>query len=167
MTADSFRRRGYITYEELKARGLLPPEKRMLKGPVAIAECPEEIPCDVCAAVCPFKAIEMPRISNNPKVIFERCPGCAICVQACPGLAIRVVRYKYIGENSMVILPYELLPLPKVGDVVDLLDRLGRKIGEGKVVSVAPRTKYKTPLVGVSVPRKLALEVRYIRVKKK
>ncbi|OYT55280.1 MAG: ferredoxin [Desulfurococcales archaeon ex4484_217_2] len=158
---------GAIHLEDLEKWDKLPPKEILEKQATVIIECLEEIPCDVCAAVCPFKAIEMPRISDNPKVIFERCPGCAICVQACPGLAIRVVRYKYIGDNSMVILPYELLPLPKVGDIVDLLDRLGRKIGEGKVVSVAPRTKYKTPLVGVSVPRKLALEVRYIRVKKK
>ena len=53
----SLRETGILTTAELKEMGMFPSEERMRKGPVAIAECVEHIPCNPCETSCPFHAI--------------------------------------------------------------------------------------------------------------
>ena len=48
---------GYPTMEEIKAANGWPTEERFAQGPVAIAECVQEIPCNPCEGACPFHAI--------------------------------------------------------------------------------------------------------------
>jgi len=166
MSVPEFRRRGYITLEELKALGLVPPEERLRKGPVAILECPEEIPCNICVDACPAKAIEMDGICGIPRVRWDRCIGCATCVAMCPGLAAFVVDLSRAHEGrAYVYLPHEFLPRPQPGDVVKLLDRSGQIVGEGRVVEV--REWNRTLVVKVEVPPDLAMEVRAIWVEKR
>ncbi len=64
-------------------------------------------------------------------------------------------------------MPHELLPIPKRGDEVILLNRKGEEVGTGKVVLVIPRDKSvgDTPVLTVEVPLNLAWEVRAIRAK--
>ena len=57
MASCKVRERGYIELEELKEIGLLPPPERLKRGPVAVLECPEEIPCNIFVQFCPVKAI--------------------------------------------------------------------------------------------------------------
>jgi len=159
----NFRRSGIITVDELKKLGLVPPEERLAKGPVAIAECPEEIPCNICVDACPLKAIHMNSINDIPRIDWGKCIGCGICVSKCPGLAIFVVDMSK-PNKAYVTLPHEFLPVPKVGDEVMLLSRSGEDLGRGKVVRVWEHNR--TWVVTVEVPKNLAMEVRAIWVRR-
>lgn len=155
---------GIITPEELKAA--MPPEDRLAKGPVAIIECLQDIPCDPCVYACPVKAIQMQEgITDRPILDFEKCTGCGLCVPKCPGLAIFIVN-KNIGEGkASVSMSHELLPIPLKDQMVSLLDRSGKMVGEGKVLRVLNPPLYdKTAVVTVEVPEKMVMEIRAIRV---
>ena len=158
-TSSNFRSTGIIGAEELSKLGLLPPEERLRKGPVAIIECPELIPCNICVDACPHNAISMERIIDIPKVDWEKCVGCGTCVAFCPGLAIFIVDVSKPGK-ALVTVPHEFLPAPKVGEEVWLLGRDGRRLGKGRVVKAWERNK--TWVVTVEVPEELAMEVRAV-----
>ncbi len=157
-----YRKTGIISVDELKKLGFIPPEERLRKGPVAIIECPEEIPCNICVDACPHKAITMESIISLPRLDWNKCVGCKLCVALCPGLAIFVVDLSR-EDKAYVTVPHEFLPSPKVGDEVVLLGRDGKVLGKGKVVHVFERNK--TYAVTVEVPPNLAMEVRAIWVK--
>lgn len=158
------RRTGLPAVEDL-AR-VMPPEEVRRRGPVAIFECFERIPCDPCYWSCKRGAVKpFGDINDLPEVDWERCNGCGLCVAACPGLAIFVVHEGYTDTTSLIKLPYEFLPFPEVGQVVGALDREGTRVGEARVVRVQkPREKVGTPVVWVEVERDLAHVVRNIAV---
>jgi len=157
------RRTGVISVEELEAKGLLPHSERLARGPVAILECPEEIPCNICVSACPFHAVSKGKIYELPRLDPDKCIGCGVCVAKCPGQAIFVVDLSKPGK-AYVTLPYEMLPAPYKGAIVELLDREGRSIGEGPVVKAWSYDG--TWVVTVEVPRDKWLDVRAIRVKR-
>jgi Fe-S-cluster-containing hydrogenase component 2 len=131
-----------------------------LKKGVAIIECIQEIPCDPCVAICPVESISMKDINDIPKIDYDKCTGCKRCVSICPGLAIFVV--KLIDERAQITLPYEFLPIPKVGDIVKALDREGKSRGDAKVIRV--NRSSKTTVITIEVDKDLAMEVRNIKV---
>lgn len=155
----SYRERGYILPEELEEKGLLPSMERLEKGPIAIAECPDQIPCNICVYACPFKAVVMEKIYDLPRIDPEKCIGCGVCVPQCPGLAIFVVDLSKPGK-ALITLPYEFLPKPEKGMIVKLLDRRGEVVGEGRIVKAWAYDK--TWAVTVEVPREKWMEVRAI-----
>lgn len=135
----------------------MPNPKQLEKG-VAIIECPQEIPCNPCVDACPFGAISMKDMNSPPDIDHDRCTGCGRCVSVCPGLAIFLVKVE--GGKGFVTLPYEMLPMPKIGERVDVLDREGKIIGEGEITKV--RIENKTGILTVKVDRDLIMEVRNI-----
>lgn len=137
----------------------LPSDDQLKKG-VAIIECVQEIPCNPCVAICPVGAISMKDINDLPRIDFNKCTGCKRCVSICPGLAIFVVKIK--DDKAFVTLPYEFLPVPKVGDIVKALDREGKTKGNARVVKV--NQKDKTTVITIEVDKDLAMEVRNIGV---
>ncbi|WP_297488385.1 4Fe-4S binding protein [Thermococcus sp.] len=159
-------RRGYIIPDELFSIIPKPSEERLRQRPVAVPECPQEIPCAPCREVCPTKAIRMPTPNDIPVVDYERCIGCSLCVQVCPGLAFFMIQY--VGDKARITMPYELLPLPERGEEVLLLNRVGQPVGRGRIIAVVPREKTKgdTPIITVEVPIELAWEVRAVRVER-
>ncbi len=161
---EKYLERGYLTLEELKEIIELPSEERLRGKPVAVPECPQRIPCTPCKEICPTDAIKMDNPNDIPVVDYDKCIGCSLCVQICPGLAFFMVQYR--GDKARVTMPHELLPLPKRGEEVILLNRKGEEIGKGKVVLVIPRDKSvgDTPVVTVEVPLELAWEARAIKV---
>lgn len=145
-------------------QSILPPPERLAKGPVAIIECFENIPCNPCYTACKFEAIqEFADINDRPKIDFDACNGCGLCISACPGLAVFVVDQTYSDTEAVVQIPYEFLPLPEKGDEVAALDRSGRKVTTGTVIKVR-KTKNMTRVVSLAVPKEHALDVRFFRM---
>ncbi|MEM4570596.1 MAG: 4Fe-4S binding protein [Desulfurococcaceae archaeon] len=164
MSVYRFRETGVIELDELEKLGLLPPQERLKRGPVALLECPEKIPCNICVPYCPTKAIEMKSIIDLPVVDWNKCTGCGICVVVCPGLAAFVVDLSK-EDADYVTVPHEFLPVPKRGDEVVLLNKKGERVGKGTVIRVWERNR--TYAVTVRVPKGLGMEVRAIWVEKK
>ena len=153
---------GYLTLDELRAAGMYPSEERMAKGPVAIAECVQEIPCNPCETACRFGAIKVGEpIINLPCVDEGTCTGCGVCIAQCSGLAIFVVD-KSLGDGmGTVSFPYEYVPLPEKGQTVKAVDRQGKVVCEAEVVKVMnPAFFDRTPVVTLKLPVEYVDEVR-------
>lgn len=83
---------GFLNSAELKEAGRYPSEERLKKGPVAVIECCQNIPCNPCETACKFGAITVGDLITNLPVLDEsKCVGCGVCLTKCPGLAIFVV----------------------------------------------------------------------------
>lgn len=136
------------------------PKKKQLEKGVAILECVQEIPCNPCVESCPVHAISMKDINAPPVNDFEKCIGCTKCVGVCPGLAIFVITIK--DDKAWITLPYEFVAVPKVGDVVQALDRIGRVRGKALVKKVVKQGK--TMVVTIEVNSSLAMDIRNIKV---
>ena len=156
---------GIITSDELKP--VLPAQTRLEKGPVAIIECLQDIPCDPCVSACPVKAIKMQSgITDRPQLNFETCTGCGACVPKCPGLAIFIVNMKHnVPGKALLSMSYELLPVPAKDQEVDALDRTGKFVCKAKVARVINPPAYdRTAVVTVEVPADRINDIRAIKV---
>jgi Fe-S-cluster-containing hydrogenase component 2 len=127
---NDYLKNGYATKDKLE----FPEEDTIKKHFVAVTECIQEIPCNPCVTSCPVNAIQMEGINGTPHIDFEKCIGCGNCVAVCPGLAMFLINIS--NGKGRVSLPYEMLPLPKVGDKVHLLNRKGERAGKGNVIKV-------------------------------
>lgn len=147
-------------------REVFPSKDRINKGPVAVIECYQKIPCNPCSTVCVRKAIkEFDDINDRPIIDTDICNGCGMCISKCPGLAIMVVDGSYSEDKVIFRIPYEFLPLPNEGDIVKGLNRKGEYIGDVKVLKVqSPKSFDKTNVIHVAVDRKLLYEFRNIKV---
>ncbi len=150
-----WKKTGYLGPEDLE----LPSEDRMREKPVAVVECPQEIPCDPCKVHCPVDAVKMEDLNDTPRVDFDQCTGCSICVQKCPGLAVFMVQI--INDEAKITLPYEF-ELPDEEEIVDALNRKGEKVCEGEVVNIISKeeTVGDTALVTLKIPRNYIENVR-------
>ena len=155
---------GIPTKEDLAK--VCPPAERLASGPVAIAECFQEIPCNPCIMACKQGAISMARdINDLPLVDTKRCNGCGLCISRCPGLAIFVVDKTYSEDMALVKLPFEYVPVPKAGQYAAGLDRSGKERGWFEVIKVTSGGKKNmTYTISLAVPQELAMEIRNIRV---
>lgn len=158
--------RGYNTREELEELNILPPEEIVTSKRVATIECTEEIPCNPCAYVCRVDAISKDSLSTPGIVDWEKCSGCTACVAVCPGLSVFLQMIK--DGKGYVTLAYELLPAPKIGDLVELKDRSGVVVGEGIIVKPTYQARgdaYPRWVVTVEIDDpNLSYEVRAIRI---
>lgn len=156
---------GFLTVGELKASTAYPSESRMKKGPVAVIECIQEIPCNPCEGSCRFKAIKIgDPITNLPRLDENTCIGCGVCVAQCPGLAIVIVDKSYSDTHGTVAFPFEYYPTPEKNQEVEAVDRSGRVICTGTVVKVQnPKSFDRTPVVTIAVPLDKVEEVRSIK----
>lgn len=147
-------------------RQVLPSAERTGRGPVAVIECVQQIPCNPCEKACPFGAIEIgPDITQLPRLDLEKCRGCGVCLSKCPGLAIFLVDASRNATEALVMLPYEYLPLPAVDDVVDGLDRTGRYVAKARVVKVDTGAQREgTAIVTLAVPKEMMHEIRSLRI---
>jgi len=146
----------------------MPEEERFNKGPVAIIECPECIPCNPCQQACARGAIQrFQNITDLPVINFDLCNGCGNCIAVCPGLAIYVIEKNYSPTTSLIKIPYEMLPIPTKNDPCDILSRDGSVIGKGTVVKVQ---KYsfnpKARVLWIEIPKELFKEARNVRMVK-
>lgn len=166
MAKSSLKTKGIPSPEDMENSQCIPSSERIVRGPVAVIECFEEIPCDPCETCCPKGAITIGKpITNLPKLDADKCNGCGNCVSACPGLAIFVVDGSYSESEGLVTIPYEFLPIPEPGQIVEITDRSGQPVGKGKIVKVKTLKQYDcTAVVTVTVPKPLLMEVRGINL---
>lgn len=156
---------GYLEYEELKSIQKLPDDKQYSKGPIAVIECVQQIPCNPCESSCPKGAIQIGKpIINLPNINFEKCVGCGQCIAKCPGMAIFVIDKSYSDINAKVSFPYEYYPIPEINSCIKAVDRKGDVVCDGKVVKVlSPESFDHTCVITVEIPKKFADEVRSIK----
>jgi len=145
---------GYLELSDLK----LPNEEQLKRG-VAIIECIQEIPCNPCIDACPKNAISMEDINALPEIDYEKCIGCGKCIEICPGLAIFLV--KIVGDEALVSIPYEFIPLPEERSIVKALNRKGEEICNAKVEKIK---KGKTNVLTIRLPAEYAMEARNIKI---
>ncbi len=148
---------GVLTSDQFK----LPTKARFERGPVAVIECVQRIPCDPCAYVCRFGAIEKRSIIDPPEIEYDKCTGCGECVSECPGLAIFIVNSNYKEDEATITMEYEFLPTPKKGEVYQALDREGKAVGEARIVAAKMKGK-QTFKVTIAVKKPFAMTVRNI-----
>jgi Fe-S-cluster-containing hydrogenase component 2 len=144
---------------------VFPSLERINKGPVAVIECYQEIPCNPCATSCRFEAIHIgENINKRPDVTSENCTGCLVCLTKCPGLAISIVDGSKSKDYIHYTIPYEMVPLPEVGEKVAGLDREGAFLARVKVIKVRnPKSYDRTPLITLEVPRDILYDFKCIR----
>jgi Fe-S-cluster-containing hydrogenase component 2 len=161
----ALKKTGYLTKGELINSNLYPSEERFKKGPVAIIECIEEIPCNPCEVACKFKAIKIGKpITNLPILDENLCTGCGLCVAKCPGLAIFIIDKAYSEKVGLVSFPHEYLPLPVTGSIVEAVNREGKVVCSGKVVKVLNKKRFdRTPVVTIAITKEKLDEVRGIK----
>ncbi|TQI66982.1 (2Fe-2S)-binding protein [Clostridium sp. KNHs216] len=159
---DNILQNGYPSWEELKKFNRIPSDERFAKGPVAVIECIQAIPCNPCEGACKFGAICVGEpIINLPQLEEEKCTGCGMCVAQCSGLAIFVVDKTYSETQATVSFPHEYLPLPEKGQTVTAVNRAGKPVCEAVVVRVVnPERNDHTPVVTVAIPKEFADVVR-------
>ncbi len=159
---------GFFDIKELEKLPGVPSKERLQKGPVVVIECAQKIPCNPCEEACHKKAISIGDfIIDLPVLDSELCTGCGLCIAACPGQAIFVVDMTYSETNAAVQLPFEFLPYPEQGEIVDGLNRAGQTVCDAKVLKVLNPEKFdRTAVITVAVPEKFGMEVRNIKLKK-
>ena len=153
---NSLKTTGAPTLEELHNSPAFPDHERLRKGPIAIIECIEEIPCNPCEASCLKGAITIgDSITNLPEIDFDKCIACGMCIAACPGLAIYIKDYTYSDTEALLSFPYEYFPLPNAGDMVEAVDRYGKTVCDARVIKVLnPKANDHTAVITVVYPKR-------------
>ena len=162
---EGVRTTGIPSKEELEASPGYPSAEALARGPTAVIECVQDIPCNPCELACPNGAIFVGEpITNLPVLYPDRCNACGKCIAICPGQAIFCVDMTYSEDKATVSFPYEFLPLPSKGDIVSGVNRAGEVICDAEVVRVLrPKSFDRTAVITVAVPKALAMEVRSMK----
>lgn len=131
---------------------------------LAVIDCAQDIPCNPCEKNCPKGAITIgPEINQMPSIDNSICTGCGICINACPGRAIRLVQYNYNSTSSRLVLPYEFLPEPSINSDLELMDSDGVTVCIGKVLKTKFFNSKNCAQVEILVDKKFAFKAKAIR----
>jgi hypothetical protein len=87
-----------------------------------------------------------------------------MCVASCPGQAIFLLDEDAGDGMATITLPYEFLPLPKVGDKGSALGRDGSVVCEAEVAQVRSSKAFDgTNLLTMKVPKEYAMKARFFK----
>ncbi len=155
---------GVPTIEELNK--VFPSEERLNKGPVAIIECFQNIPCNPCYTACRTNAIKpFKDINDLPTIDHQQCTGCSLCVSKCPGLSIMILDMTFSDNEALIKIPYEFSPLPEEQEIVKGLDRGGNYVCDVRVEKVLnTKALDRTPIISIAVKKEFAKIIRNIRM---
>ncbi len=144
---------GVPTAEDIM--GVFPTEERLAKGPVAVIECYQKIPCNPCYTACKLGAITpFDDINDLPNFISDKCTGCGLCVAKCPGLAIMVIDATYSETEAVMKIPYEFRPLPLEGSIVKGVDREGQYVDDIRIIKIQnPKRFDRTPIIWMAMKK--------------
>lgn len=158
--------RSYSSQSESFPPGFMECNEIALHKPIPIIECTQYIPCNPCETSCPSHAIIVGKsITNLPKLDLDKCTGCGICVACCPGLAIVLLDMTFSKTEALVTIPYEYLPMPRVGDEVDAVNRHGETLCKAKVIRIRnPKIFADTALISIIVLKQFAMEVKGLHI---
>ncbi|MBE0687112.1 MAG: 4Fe-4S binding protein [Anaerolineaceae bacterium] len=160
---------GYLSQEEVDLLPGVPSKERLAIGPVVVVECAQEIPCNPCVDACNKGALHIEgSITNLPVLDEDKCSGCGLCISICPGQAIFVIDATFSENECSIQMPYEYLPLPKIGEFVDGLNRAGQAVCLGEVRRVLNPKKFDhTPVITLIVPKEFVMVVRSLKPRNK
>jgi ferredoxin len=156
---------GIPSREELEASPGYPSAEDLARGPMVVIECVQDIPCNPCEVACPNGAIFVgDPITNLPVFYAEKCDACGRCIPICPGQAIFRVDMAYSEDQATVAFPYEFLPMPEKGDIVQGVNRAGEVVCEAEVLRVQrPKGFDRTAVITVVMPQDLVMEVQSMK----
>lgn len=105
------------------------------------------------------------RADHKPAVPRRRkCTGCGLCVANCPGLAITILDKSYSQAEATIDFPFEYLPLPAEGDIVDAVSRSGEPVCKGRILRVTKLPAYAgTAVIRMAVPQEHIDDVRSMK----
>lgn len=154
--------KGFLTDDEVFSY----PGVTKTVGVHPVMECTQNIPCNPCQDACPKGCITIgDNITSLPVVKADaQCIGCGMCVASCSGQAIFLVDENAGPDYAAVTLPYEFLPLPKVGDKGKGLGRNGAPICDATVLQVRSAPAFDhTNLLTIQVPKEYAMKARFFK----
>lgn len=152
--------RGFVSDDEIERY----PGVTHRAGIHPVIECTQNIPCNPCQDACPKGCISIgENITDLPIAVDgSQCINCGMCVANCSGQAIFLVDEDCGDNTATVTMPYEFLPLPKVGTKGVGLGRNGEIICEAEVVSMKKITAFDhTNLLTMRIPKKYAMKARF------
>lgn len=153
---------GYLTDEEMDQY----PGVTRSSGIHPVMECTQNIPCNPCQDACPKNCIKIgENITSLPAIDENKtCVGCGMCVASCSGQAIFLVNEDYEEGYASIMLPYEFLPMPKVGEMGIGLSRSGEELCDAEVIEVKSQKAYDyTNLVTIKVPKNMSMKARFYK----
>ena len=90
-----------------------------------------------------------------------------MCVASCSGQAIFLVEEDVVPGYGEVTMPYEFMPLPKVGDKGIACGRNGKEVCECEVTKVRTSPAFDhTNLLTIKVPNDMLMKARFYRAGK-
>ncbi len=154
--------KGFVTDEEIERF----PGVIHKAGVHPVLECTQNIPCNPCQDACPKGCISTgSNITNLPFVDESKsCINCGMCVASCSGQAIFLINEDCGDGSAQITIPYEFLPLPKVGSSGIGLSRNGQEICQAEVVDVKSVKAFdNTNLLTIKVEKENAMKVRFFK----
>ena len=136
------------------------------KGIHPVIECTQNIPCNPCQDACKMGCIRIGKnITSLPAIDEEKkCIGCGMCVASCSGQSIFLVEEEVEPGFGEVTMPYEFLPVPKVGDKGIALGRNGKEVCKAEVTKVRTAPAFDhTNLLTIKVPNDMIMKARFYK----